>query len=329
MVTSKGELKMKKVNELLDLLKDRLFSSTYQLQRIVVWVAIALVLAVVSFGSYYYYDRYYSSQPTVKTVSLEDAELAVRNDPQNAEARLKLAETYMTYGRFDDAISQAFQVKQALPDDLGADFVLGVSYANNGNPAQAIEPLGRFIDSRKDEEMAALDQALQSALYYLGDSYLQLGRPQDAVEPLEITVNFVQTDADSIYKLGLAYAGVKRYEDAILAFHRATAFVPNYTEVYEAMSQVYAAQSMSDEAAYAQAMVSFSQKDYDTAHQGLVLVVQKIPAFAPAYTGLGMTCEAQADLQCALDAYQAATTLDSEDMTASQGVQRIQLSMQK
>jgi len=320
---------MKKINDLLDFLKNRLFSSTYQLQRVVILVAIALVLTVVSFGAYYYYDRYYTGQPTVKEISLADAELAVREDPQSPEKRLTLAETYMSYGRFDDAISQAFQVKQSFPDNLGADFVLGISYANNGNPSEALDPLNRFIDGHKDEEMAALDQNLQSALYYLGDSYLQLGRPQDAIEPLEITVNFVQMDADSIYKLGLAYAAVQRYEDAIQAFRRATAFVPNYTEAYEAMSQVYKAQNMNAEADYALAMVSFSHKDYETAHEKLTAVVQEKPTFAPAFSGLGMTCEAQGNLECALNAYQAATALDASDMTASQGVQRVQIAMQK
>jgi tetratricopeptide (TPR) repeat protein len=310
-------------------LNERFFSSAYQVQRIVIWTAIVLVVALVSFGSYYYYDRYYTAQPTVKEVSLAEAEQAVRDDPQNPETRLKLAEAYMFYGRFEEAISNAMQVKQTHPDDLGADFVLGVSYANNGNPSLALDPLGRFINSRKEEEMAALDLSLQAALYYLGDSYLQLGRPQEAIEPLEITVSLVQTDADSIYKLGLAYAGVQRYEDAIKALRRATAFVPNYTEVYESISQVCTAQNMTVEADYAQAMVSFCKKDYDTAYEKLVVVVQAKPTFAPAFTGLGMTCEAQGNLECALSSYQAAASLDPNDMTAGQGVQRVQLAMQK
>jgi tetratricopeptide (TPR) repeat protein len=329
LINKERKMKMKKINAILDFLKTRLFSSTYQLQRVVVLVAILLVLALVSFGTYYYYDRYSTNQPTVKELSLEAAEKAVRDDPQNVDKRLKLAETYMSYARFDDAISQAVQIKQSFPDNLGADFVLGVSYANNGNPTQAIDPLNRFINSRKGEEMAALDQSLQSALYYLGDCYLQLGRPKDAVQPLEITVNFVHTDADSVYKLGLAYAGVQRYDDAIQAFRKATAFVPNFSEAYVAMSQVYTAQKMTTEAEYAQAMVSFSKKDYVTANQKLTAVVKDKPTFAPAFTGLGMTCEAQGNLQCALNSYKAATALTPDDMTASQGVQRVQLALNK
>jgi cytochrome c-type biogenesis protein CcmH/NrfG len=96
-------------------LNERFFSSAYQVQRIVIWTAIVLVVALVSFGSYYYYDRYYTAQPTVKEVSLAEAEQAVRDDPQNPETRLKLAEAYMFYGRFEEAISMRCRSNKRIP----------------------------------------------------------------------------------------------------------------------------------------------------------------------------------------------------------------------
>lgn len=320
---------MKTANSYLHTLNDRLFSSTYQLRRIVILMAVVLILGIVSFGAYYYYDRYYSNQPTVQEVSVAQAEQDVRDDPQSTGKRLMLAQTYMLNRRFDDAIAQAQQVKNIEPDNLGADFVLGIAYASGGRPGDAIEPLGKFIDSRKDEDMAALDKQYQAALYFLGDSYLQLGQPQEAVAPLETTVNYVRMDADSIYKLGLAYAGVQRYDDAIAAFQTTTAFVPNYTEAYQAMANAYEAQGKTSESSYAQAMVSYSKKDYATALASLREVSQEAPDFAPAFIGIGLTCEAQKDLQCALSAYQTANSLDPNDFTASQGLQRVQAGLQK
>lgn len=322
-------MNMQKIRSIIDDLNVRLFSRTYQVKRLVILAAALLAVSVVSFGIYYYQDRYYSSQPTTKQVSLADAEQAVRADPQNADKRLHLAETYMIYRRFDDAIGQAMQVKQAAPDNLEADFVIGIANANNGKPQQAVESLQKFIDSRKDEDMAALDPQLQAAYYYLGDSFLQLGRPQDAIAPLETTVKDVGTDADAIYKLGVAYAGVNRNEDALGAFYRATAFVPNYTECYEAMAKVYQAENMPLEANYANAMVAYSHKQYAQAFSMLTLVNQGEPAFAPAFTGTGLTCEAQKNLPCALGAYQVAAKLNSNDLTAAQGVQRVQQELQK
>jgi hypothetical protein len=61
----------------------------------------------------------------------------------------------------------------------------------------------------------------------------------------------------------------------------------------------------------------------------LALVDQAEPTFAPAFTGMGLTCEAQQNLKCALGAYQVAAQLDPNDLTANQGVQRVQQELQK
>ncbi len=320
---------MKKIQPIIEYLNERLFSRTYQVKRLIILLTVLLGIALVSFAVYYYQDRYTTSQPTTQQVNLSDAERAVRADPQNMDKRLRLAETYMIYRRFADAVTEAMQVQQVDPKNVGADFVLGVAYANSGKPQQAIEPLQKFVDSRKDEEMPALDTQLQAALYYLGDSHLQLGQPEQAIAPLEKTVSDVGTDADSIYKLGLAYAGVKRYDDALRAFYAATAFVPNYLEVYQAMAKVYEAQNKTTEASYAQAMVAYSKKDYDTAAALLAKVDQAEPSFAPGFTGMGLTCEAQGNMECALSSYQVAAKLDPNDLTASQGIQRVQAGLQK
>jgi tetratricopeptide (TPR) repeat protein len=320
---------MKKIKSLIDYLNERLFSSTYQVKRLLIITTVLLGIALVSFAIYYYHDRYSTSQPTTQQVNLAAAEQAVRSDPENTDKRLQLAQTYMIYRRFPEAVNQAKQVQQVAPDNVGADFVLGIAYANSDQPQQAVEPLQKFIDSRKDEQMPALDAQLQAALYYLGDSHLQLGQPDQAIAPLEKTVSEVGTDADSIYKLGLAYAGVKRYDDALKAFYVATAFVPNYVEVYQAMGKVYQAQNKTVEANYATAMVAYSKKDYATAYSMLATVDQAEPSFAPGFTGMGLTCEAQGNLQCALNSYQVATKLDPNDLTANQGVQRVQSAMQK
>lgn len=320
---------MNKVGPFIDYWNERLFSRTYQVKRLVILTAILLGVALVSFAVYYYRDRYYTSQPTTQQVDLAAAEKQVREDPQNTDKRLYLAQTYMVYRRFDDAVAQAMQVKQIAPTNMGADFVLGIAYANSGKSKEALDPLKKFIDSRQNDEMPALDSQLQAALYYLGDSYLQLGQPEQAIPPLEKTVSEVGTDADSIYKLGLAYAGVKRYDDALKAYYVATAFVPNYVEVYQAMEKVYTAQNKPTEEGYAQAMIAYSRKDYETAASLLAKVDQAEPKFAPGFTGMGLTCEAQGKLQCALDSYQVAAKLEPNDLTATQGIDRVQTAMQK
>jgi tetratricopeptide (TPR) repeat protein len=311
----------------LNMLNERFFSSAYQVQRIVILTGILLAAALISFGGYYYYDRYYTSQAPIAQMTVAEAEQAVLNDPENPDARIGLAEAYMLTGRFEDAITQALQVSQSHPEDIRADFVLGISYANSGKPQQALEPLQKFIDSQKDTEMPGLNKQLQAALYYLGDSYLQLGQPQAAIEPLGIAVNLSQTDADAIYKLGLAFYGMQDFPNAILAFQDATRFVPNFTEAYDALARAYDATRQTDLADYARGMVAYSQKDYQTALGLLQKSAQARPGEAQIFAGLGMTYEAMGDLPNAKAAYDTAVLLDPANYAATQGAQRVDIAL--
>ena len=314
---------MNKIKSVLDFLNERLFSSTYQIRRLIVLMIVIVGLLLLSFGTYYYYDRYYDPQQSTSQTAISQAEQAVRADPQNVTKRLHLAEIYMVYSRFADAVSQATQVKQSSPNNVDADFVLGVAYDNGGQPQQAIDPLQKFIAARKGEDNVALDQELQSAYYYLGDSYLKLGQPQNAVSPLETTVKEVGTDSDSLYKLGLAYGRVQRYDDAINAFEMATEFVPNYAEAYQAMADTYTALNQPDLATYARGMVAYSQKDYKAALSLLLPVAQARPDFAPVFTGLGQVYEATNDLKDAQTSYQTALKIEPNNFTATNGLQQV------
>jgi tetratricopeptide (TPR) repeat protein len=323
---------MKNKNNVLDTLSDRLFSSTYQLTRIVILLGIVLVVAVISFGSYYYYDRYYRTQPKAAQVSLEQAEKAVRDDPQNIDKRLVLAETLMVNARWEEAIAQANEVMGTDPEAPYVQrvwLITGVSNAQMGNYSEAIDPLTRFVDARKDEDMPGVDHQLQSAAYYLGDSYLQLKDPQSAVAPLENAVNWSQTDADAMYKLGVAYAGIQEYEKAANMFHAATTFVPDYLEAYQAMAETYDVLKMPDLAMYARGMMAYSTKDYAKARDLLLKSAQARHDFAPTFAGLGRTYEALEDLPAAKSAYETALTIDQNNFTATNGLQRVEAMLKK
>ena len=320
---------MEKVRSLLSSINERLFANTYQMQRIAIYLGIALVLATLSFGGYYYFDRYYSTETPSGEKALSDAEQAVRDDPQSVDARLDLAESYMFSARWDEAIAQADQVLVAEPDNQGAWLVIGISNANNGKPAEAIEPLTKFVDARKDEDMPGLDRSLHAAAYYLGDSFLQLNQPQQAIEPLEQAVNWSRTDADAMYKLGVAYAAVQENQKALNMFHAATTFVPNFVEAYEAMGSIYKSTGQSGRNDYAQGMVAFAKKDYPTALDLLSKAAQAEPGFAPAFVGLGMTHEAMENYQSAKTNFETAAMLDPNNFTAVNGLERVEALLNK
>jgi tetratricopeptide (TPR) repeat protein len=307
-----------------------LLSDTHQLTRITVLAGIVLVLAVISFAGYYYYDRYYNKpQLGTQEMSVAHAEQAVRDNPDDLEKRMALAEVYMLYQRYTDAITQAQQVLASEPENQRGWLVIGVASANTGNPADAIDPLTRFVDARKDEDMPGLDKSLQAAAYYLGDSYLQLGKPQEAIEPLTQAVNWSQTDADAMYKLGMAYSALQDYPKAVNMFSAATAFVPDFLEAYDAMAIAFDAAGKPDYGDYARGMSAYSKKDYKTAIELLQKSAQAQPGYAPTFAGLGMAYEALGRLQEALDAYQTGVQLDPNSFNASRGAERVQKLLNK
>jgi tetratricopeptide (TPR) repeat protein len=302
-----------------------LFSNTHQLTRITIMAGIILVLAVISFGGYYYYDRYYDKpQPEANEVTLAHAEQAVRDDPQSVEKRMALAEIYMFNQRYTDALTQVNQVMPTQPDNQRAWLVLGIASANTGKPADAIEPLTKYVDANKDQEMPGLDKALQAAAFYLGESYLQLGKPKEAIQPLTQAVSWSKTDADSMYKLGMAYSGVQDYPNAVNMFLNATAFVPDFTEAYDAMAVAFDAGGKPDYGDYARGMSAYSKKDYQAAIDLLLKSAQAEPGFASTFAGLGLTYEAMNNLQEAKNSYQAAVKLDPNNFTATNGLERVE-----
>jgi tetratricopeptide (TPR) repeat protein len=320
---------MQKIKSFFSSFSTRYLSSNRQVTRIIIFAVIALVLAVGSFAGYYWYDRYYSGQKTVKQLTIAEAEKAVVDDPSSLTKRLNLAEAYLVYQRYDDALAQANQVFASDPTLDRAWLVMGVANASNGHPADAITPLTNYVNKYKDEEMAGLNKSLNSAAYFLGDSYLQLGKYKDAIDPLEKVVGWTQTDADAMYKLGMAYTGVGRYEDAVFMFQFAVSFVPNFTESYQGMATAYEKLNKPGLVDYANGMVAYSQKDYPDGLKLLLKSAKAEPDFAPVFAGLGLTYEAMGDLKNAKASYDTAVSIDPKNYTATRGVARVAVLLNK
>ena len=305
------------------------FADTRLLKRLIILVGLILVVAVIGFGAYYYYDRYYSAKPKKMELTIQQAEQALVLDPKSVDKRMALAELYLFNGRYADAISNSNQVLLVDPQNQRAWLAVGLGYAMKGDPSAAVEPLQKYYDANKTSSMPGLNRTLQTAAFFLGDSYYKLGQPEKAVEPLESAVKWSKTDADSMYKLGLVYTSLRKYDDAMAMFTYATAFVPDYREAYEGMAAVFTQTNEPDYKNYADGMVAFAKKDYKTAIDLLLKAAQAKPDFAPVFAGLGMAYEAQADLLKSRDAYDTALKLDQTNLAAQQGRARVEVLINK
>lgn len=300
-------------------------SDANQVKRIVIYAAIALGLALVSFGGYYYWDRYvHVGDQSPISLSIQELEKAAKEHPDNPEIRLSLAESYLLGNQYDEAIKQAGEVLKAFPDNDRAMFIVGVGYASKGNSEEAIPPLEQFVEIRSKAATAGMDSSLETALYYLARSYIDLGRYEDAIPKLEQALKINSTDSDAHYLLGQAYARTGQHEKAIASYMEATRFVPNFTEAYQGMVESYTALNKPDYAAYASGMVAYSMRDYPTARKELEQATQTLTDFAPLYVGLGLTCEELGDLACAETNLLKALQIDPNDFTAAQALGRVQ-----
>lgn len=302
-----------------------LLSDNNQLQRIIIFAAIALVLAVGSFGFYYYQDRYVRSDdvsPINKSIS--DLEQAIRADPENLDLRIALAESYLVAENFDQAITQSLQVLEKDATKDRAYMVLGVAYASQKKCADAISPLQKFVEIHQASPMASSDNVLETGLYYLGDCKLQLNQPQEALPLLEAAVQINRTDADAFYKLGEAYRLTDQHDQAIKSYERAVLFVPNFTEAYQGMVDSYTTQGKNDYATYARGMVAYSVKDYETAVTELEQLKIILPDYAPVYLGLGLSYEGLGNLEAAREILKKTLEIDPENFAAQQALGRVE-----
>ncbi len=299
-------------------------ADTAGLQRAVKITAIVLLALLVGFAAYYYIDRYVSpGDASPLEMSVEELEDAIRSDPNNPDTRLALAEVYLAQARYADALGQAGQVLEAYPDNERALLLLGIAHEASGQPEASIAVLETFVDLRKDDEMAHVDTALEAAYFYLGRSYLTVDRSEDAVTALDAALLISPGDADALHQGGLAHQALGHHDVALQYFERATAFVPDFTEVYTAMADSYAALNMPQHQRYAQAMRTYSVKEYQAALPQLTEVTAALPEFAPAYLGLALTHEQLGDLAAAAAAADRALQLDPDYLAAQQTQGRI------
>lgn len=309
-----------------------LFSSTAQLQRIVILTGVVLLLGAGSFGAYYYFDRYYQPQTKQAEVQLKEAQAAVQADPNSITKRLDLADKYMMNKKWDEALSQLAQAEMANPTETQHQTILvntGVCYYMLGKYIDAIDPLQQFVTARQDEEMASLDPQLKAAAYYLGDSLLRLERYDEAVKPLEQSVQWSKTDADAMYKLGVAYAKIGEDARALDMFTFTVAFVPDFAEAYQEMATIYQRIDQPAMVDYANGMVAYSQKDYEGALALLTKAESAKKDASGIYLGLGFVYEALKDNAKALESYDTVLKLDPANLSAINGSQRLGALMKK
>ena len=294
------------------------------LLRLALLTLALVILVAISFGSYYYWDRYiHLGDKSPALLAAEHLQQQVQENPQDPELRVALASVYLEDGLPNQAIDQAGQVLKIYPDHQEALLILGLSYTQLGESQSALGGLEKFVELRRNSPMAGTDPVLEAALYYLGQNYLSLEQPTKAERVLHEALQIERTDADAMYLLGQAYVQQNKPQLAIEQYLEAVRFVPDFSEAYHAMAESYTLMELDDHANYARGAEALSLGDYDKAHEYLMASVEALPDFAPAHLALGLTYEKIGDFNMARAYLERSLELEPDGYMAEHALGRI------
>ena len=297
--------------------------SDRQVNRLIIGTVVALVIVVPLIGVIYFLDRNTSPGPSIGERAVTAGETAVRQDPNNVDARMALATAYTADLRYGDAIGQYTEILKVIADHHGALLGRGNAYLMLKDDANAAKDFQRLADLAKAGEMANADPQLEEAYYRLGAIALRAGRNGEAVTNLSAALFINHTDADALALLGSAYVNTGKAGDAVTVLDQAIALVPSgWCDPYQTLASAYQALGKPDGVAYANGMVAFCSKQPDVAVAALTPLTTGQFAVS-ALLGLGLIAEQQADVTTATRMYGQALAKDPKNFDAIVGLQRL------
>lgn len=290
------------------------------LRRAILVAAGALILVCAGIVVTVARDQFFSSSTSEAELQVGEMEQAVRDNPNDADLRVSLANAYLSEGRYDAAIEQYKEALKQNPSRVDAVFGAGLAYKQKGDAEQALAFLSNFVELNKDKPA---DERVEAAHYYLGELYLQKGDAQTAVKELQAALAIKPTDADAIFLLARAVEALGEYADAVDLYGLATTFVPDFVEAYQGMAQAADKAGDDHRATFGRAMAKLFSGDVGGGVKDLEGLVEETPDDGLAYWGLGYGYELQGKTEEAVAAYQKALAADPEQFMAEDALTRL------
>ena len=161
-------------------------------------------------------------------------QLAVKESPDNADARMELGVAELRLGKPEEASNSLREAITRNPQMPGANLFLGIAYTQM---------------HRMDESLAALDREIElnprnaQAQMWLGVVELQAGHPEKATEPPDRAAELSPDDLNILEYRGHAHSDV-----AHDSYARMAAIDPDSWHVHKVQAQLYAMQNLHKEA---------------------------------------------------------------------------------
>ena len=284
---------------------------------------VVLVVGVAAFGTIYYQDQHVSAGPSMIDRQTTTAEAAVKQAPNNINARLTLAADYQLDKRSSDALNQYNIILKAVKGNRFALLGQGSVLVAQGKLTAAAASYKQITAGNANGEFAGADPQLQEAYYYLGSIAVQQHRTTDALFELQAAIGIDPQDSDSLYQMGLAQLQAGKTQLAIDAFTKAVAFVPTgWCDPYTQLALAYGKLHSAPKATYNAGMADFCHNKTSDAKAQL-MTLTKGPEEVDAMLALALIAETDSSNAQAITWYRKVLTLDRTNAAAISGLKQL------
>ncbi len=178
-------------------------------------------------------DKKMSTPRTETERDLYLAVQAVKANPNDAKARIKLASVYLEMGRVNAAIDEAKTAAKISPNDPDALYTIGIANKQRGDLDEAVKSLTKA--TKLTGELAPFYQTC----------WLEIGRVQverkdykAAVRAYNASLGYGPESASILYELAKAYDLSGDKTNAISYYKEALEYVPDYQEALVALERL-------------------------------------------------------------------------------------------
>ena len=284
---------------------------------------LVLIVGVGAFGTVYYKDQYVSAGPSMIERQTTSAETAVKNAPNDINARLTLAADYQLNKRSSDALNQYDIILTAVKGNRFALLGQGSVLIAQGKLTAAAASYKQITAGNAKGEFAGADPQLQEAYYNLGSIAVQQHRTTDALFELQAALGIDPQDSDSLYLMGLAQAQAGKTQLAIDAFSKAVTFVPTgWCEPYTQLALANTKLKRAPEATYNTGLADFCHNKTADAKAKLTTLI-KGPQAVNAMLGLAMIAETDSSHAEAVTWYKKVLTVDGTNAVAIAAIKQL------
>jgi len=296
------------------------------LRRLVKWTAIGLAVLLVVFSVVYYLGQHRSSGPSLTERQVATAEQAVKDTPNNLDARLTLAAAYRDNKQYPEALVQYDELLRIGPGNRNSLVGKGETLMAMGDLDTAKTTLTSVVKAKMTWAYEAQDPQLQKAFYDLGAISVTQKNWTQAEEYLQQALSIDQTDADAFYQLGLAQLGSGDAKAAVASLRQAVLFVPTgWCEPFQQLAAAYTKLGQADSSTYSSAMADNCAGSTDKAKTELTGLTSSTDAAVKtdAMLGLAEIAETANDNAAATSWYRQVLKARPDDFTAKSGLDRL------